>query len=42
MDVTDTATRGRDRRAVYDAMGVLVMLFVVLLVVGALGFHVIG
>lgn len=31
-----------DQRALYDALGVLVMMFVVLLVVGALGLHVMG
>lgn len=31
-----------DQQALYDALEVLVMMFVVLLVVGALGLHVMG
>lgn len=42
MDYVKEATGARDQRAVYDALGVLVMMFVVLLVVGALGLHVMG
>lgn len=42
MDFVKEATGARDQRAVYDALGVLVMMFVVLLVVGALGLHVMG
>lgn len=42
MDYTKRSGRGRDQRAMYDALGVLVMMFVVVLVVGALGLHVMG
>lgn len=42
MDFREETTGARDQRAVYDALGVLVMMFVVLLVVGALGLHVMG
>lgn len=42
MDWTDGAGGGRNQRALYDAMGVLVMMFVVLLVVGAMGLYVVG
>ncbi len=42
MDFGPETTGARDQRAIYDALGVLVMMFVVLLVVGALGLHVMG
>ena len=42
MDFDERSNRGRDQRALYDAMGVLVMVFVVVLVVGTLGVHVLG
>lgn len=42
MAYRQTSRDGTDQRALYDALGVLVMMFVVLLVVGALGLHVMG
>lgn len=40
MDWTERTRGRRDQRALYDALGVLVMVFVVLLVVGAMGLYV--